>query len=604
MQSRVEKSMKNTIFGMVGLFCSLVVSFIARSVFIRLLGVEYNGVNGLFTNILQVLSLAELGFATSIAYALYRPLKEQDEKTTAMLMRYFSKIYRMIALVVAAVGCCCIPFLQYLISEDISTLPFTLGELRIYFGLYLANTVCSYLLAYKRTIITADQNVYIVSNVDNISNVCLNLLQIGLLYLTKNFYAYLIILVVRTLVSNIIIHLIASKRYPYLKEYKADKLPKEERTSIFKNVQALFLHRIGGVVIFSTSSIVISAFVSLIDAGKYSNYTMILTNVNNFINIVFNSVTASIGNLCLGNDKEHQYVVFKRISYISNFFAVFTFVCYVCLFNDFITIWVGADMQFGLWTVVAISLNGMVSYIRKTVNAFKDGMGLFRQDWFKPLLEAGTGIALAIGLSYVWGTFGVILGYTLATIFIAIPVENIVLFKFGLKRNAAGHVLRLLGTTGLSFALTALTYFICTFIPDGIGWFILEFFFVVFFAAAVYLLLTCRTAEFKYYVGLAKQILRKVLRKKVAATSAVAAAGTENEDGSAEEQSDDRSERMEPSQKNDTARNADLPQTAEASQPVDLPQTDEASEPVPENAAQSGGAAEEEAGGAPDGKPQ
>ena len=519
--------MKNTIFGMVGLFCSLVVSFIARSVFIRLLGVEYNGVNGLFTNILQVLSLAELGFATSIAYALYRPLKEQDEKTTAMLMRYFAKIYRIIALVVAVAGCCCIPFLQYLISEDISTLPFTIGELRIYFGLYLANTVCSYLLAYKRTIITADQNAYIISNVDNGSNICLNLLQIGLLYWTKNFYAYLSILVARTLVSNIIIHLIASKRYPYLSSYKEDKLPKEERSSIFKNVQALFFHRIGGVIIFSTSSIIISAFVSLIDAGKYSNYTMIVTNVNNFINIVFNSMTASIGNLCLGDDKEYQYKVFKRISYLSNFFAAFTMVCYVCLFNDFITIWVGADMQFEIWTVVAISLNGMVSYIRKTVNAFKDGMGLFRQDWFKPLLEAGVGIGLAIGLSYVWGTFGVVLGYTLATIFIAIPVENIVLFKFGLKRNAAGHVLRLLGTTGIAVALTALTYFICTFIPDGIGWFILEFFFVVIFAAGVFLLLTCRTAEFRYYTDLAKKIFRKILRRGKSPAAEQAATGGE-----------------------------------------------------------------------------
>ena len=523
--------MRNTIFGMVGLFCSMIVSFIARSVFIRLLGVEYNGVNGLFSNILQVLSLAELGFATSIAYALYKPLKEHDEKSAAMLMRYFSKIYRTIALIVAAVGCCCIPILQYLISEDISALPFTLAELRIYFGLYLANTVCSYLLAYKRTIITADQNAYIVSNVDNVSNICLNLLQIGLLYWTRNFYAYLIILVARTLVSNIVIHLIASKRYPYLSGYKKDKLPKEERSDIFKNVRALFFHRIGSVIIFSTSSIVISAFVSLIDAGKYSNYTMIVSNVNNFINIVFNSATASIGNLCLGNDKAHQYEVFKRISYISNFFAVFTMVCYVCLFNDFITIWVGADMQFNLWIVAAVSLNATVSYIRKTVNAFKDAMGLFRQDWFKPLLEAAVGIGLAIGLSYVWGTFGVIIGYTLATVFIAIPVENYVLFKHGLKRSAAEHVLRLLLTAGFAFALTALVYFICSFIPEGIGWFILEFVFVVVFAAAVYLLLTCRTAEFKYYVALAKQLLRKIFKKKTAVQTAENAGNSADAEG-------------------------------------------------------------------------
>lgn len=514
MESRVAKSMKNTIFGMVGLFCSLIVSFITRSIFIRILGVEYNGVNGLFSNVLQVLNLAELGFATSIAYALYKPLKEHDEQTAAMLMHYFAKIYRIIAIIVAVAGCCCIPFLQYLISEDISELSFSLTELRIYFAIYLANTVCSYLLAYKRTIITADQNNYLITNVDNTCNIVLNILQIVLLYLTRNFYAYLVTMVAKTIINNLILHLIAGKRYPYLSKYKKDKLPKEEKSQLFKNVQASFCHRIGSVIVFSTSSIVISAFVSLIDAGKYSNYTMIVTNVNNFVNIVFNSITASIGNLCLGDDKEYQYTVFKRISYISNFFAVFTMVCYVCLFNDFIALWLDESMQFSLVIVIAISLNAMVSYIRKTVNAFKDAMGLFRQDWYKPLLEAGVGIGLAIGLSYVWGTFGVIIGYTIATIVIAIPVENFVLFKYGLKRKATEHVLRLLGTTALSFALTALTYYICTFIPDGIGWFILEFVFVVLFATIVYLLVTCRTREFQYYVGLVKRIFGKLFKKK------------------------------------------------------------------------------------------
>lgn len=517
MESRVQKSMKNTIFGMVGLFCSLIVSFITRSIFIRILGVEYNGVNGLFSNVLQVLNLADLGFATSVAYALYKPLKEHDEKTAAMLMHYFAKIYRIIAVIVAVAGCCCIPFLQYLISEDISEFSFSLTELRIYFAIYLANTVCSYLLAYKRTIITADQNNYLISNVDNICNIALNILQIVLLYLTRNFYAYLITMVAKTIINNLILHLIAGKRYPYLSQYKKDKLPKGNKSELFKNVQAVFLHRIGGVAILCTSSVVISAFVSLIDAGIYSNYLMIVNSINNFINIVFNSVTASIGNLCLGDDKEHQYIVFKRISYLSNFFAVFTMVCYICLFNDFIALWLDESMQFSLAIVIAISLNAMVSYIRKTVNAFKDAMGLFRQDWYKPLLEAALGIGLAIGLSYVWGTFGVIMGYTMATIAIAIPAENFVLFKYGLKRKATGHILRLLGTTALSFALTALTYYICTFIPDGIGWFILEFVFVMLFAIVVFLLLTCRTAEFKYYVGLAKQLIQKVFKRRKAA---------------------------------------------------------------------------------------
>ena len=209
--SRTKKSLRNTIFGMVGLLCYLVVSFATKSVFVRLLGAEYNGVNGSFTNILQVLNLAELGFTTSIAYALYKPLKEKDERTMAALMSYFAKVYRIIALVVAIMGCCCIPILQYLIAEDISELSFSLNELRGYFTMYLASIVCSFLLAYKRTIITADQNNYLVTNVDNTCNIVLNITQLVLLLIYKNFYAYLATMIARTIINNLILHLIAGK---------------------------------------------------------------------------------------------------------------------------------------------------------------------------------------------------------------------------------------------------------------------------------------------------------------------------------------------------------------------------------------------------------
>ena len=529
--------MRNTIFGVVGLLISQILSFIARSIFIKLLGVEYNGVNGLFTNILQVLSLAELGFATSIAYALYRPLKERDEKTTAMLMRYFATVYRIIAIIVTIVGCACIPFLQYLISEDVSELSFSLNELRIYFAMYLANTVCSYLLAYKRTIITADQDSYIVSNVDNCCNVGLNILQIILLYITRNFYSYLAIMIAKTVVNNLIIHFIAGKKYPYLSKYKKEKLPKEEKSRLFKSVQAMACHRIGATIVNSTASIIISAFVGIVDAGKYSNYLMIVTGINSFVNIIFNSVTASIGNLYVEGDSEHQYTVFRRISYISNFIAVFVFVCYGCLFNDFIAIWVGADMQFSLPTVIAISMSGMLTCLRKTVNAFRDATGIFRQDWFKPLLDASIGISLAIGLSFVWGTFGVVLGYVLENILVTIPIENYILFKHGLKHKVLPQLLNMFLTLIFAGGLMALTYYICTFIPDGIGWFVLEFFFVMLFAAGIYFLATCRTAEFKYFVSLVKQISRKLFHKKasVAAENAAVPEGAANGSAAAPE---------------------------------------------------------------------
>ena len=246
-ESRMKNSFRNTMFGFFGLLIYQIFNFATRSVFIRLLGAEYNGVNGLFSNILQLLNLAELGFATSVSYALYKPLKAGDEQTTAALMSFFAKVYRIIALVVTVAGCCCIPFLQYLIAEDISTLPFSLNELRGYFAMYLASTVCSYLLAYKRTIVSADQRNYLVTNVDNLCNILLSVAQIIMLLITKNFYAYLSTMIAKTVINNLVIHIISSKKYPYLRKYRKEKLSQQEKGAVFKNVQAAFLHRIGSV---------------------------------------------------------------------------------------------------------------------------------------------------------------------------------------------------------------------------------------------------------------------------------------------------------------------------------------------------------------------
>ena len=512
MRSRTGNSLRNTIIGFLGLLISLVVSFATKSVFIKLLGAEYNGVNGLFTNILQVLNLAELGFAASIAYALYKPLKEKDEQTTAALMRYFAKIYRIIAIVVTATGACCIPFLQYLIAEDISTLPFTLDELRIYFTLYLVNTIFSYLLAYKRTIITADQDNYIISAVDNSCNIALNILQIALLLITHSYYAYLIIMIAKTIINNLIIHIIASKKYPYLSQYK-NKLQIAEKKQIFRNVKAMFMHKLGYVAISGTTTIIISAFVGIVQSGIYGNYLMIVTQVNSFVFIVFTAITASVGNLCVNESKELQYIVFKRIQYVSDFFAVFALACFTCLFNPFIEVWLGKDMMFQMAIVVVISFNSYVTYFRKAVNTFRDAMGIFVLDWYKPLVEAVIGIALAIGLSYVWGTFGILFGYTLATVVTSLTIENIILFKYGLQRGLKRHFIEIAVVTIFACVLTAALYFLISLMPGGIGWFVLKLIVCVVVSTGAFFLATCWMPEFKYYKNLAFSIIKNTINK-------------------------------------------------------------------------------------------
>ena len=399
-QSRVAKSITNTGFGLIGMAINLIVQFISRTFFIRLLGAEYNGINGLFSNILQVLNLAELGFAYSVAYALYAPLQSENQEKISAIMNFLRRVYNVITLVVLILGLACLPFLQYLIKEDISTLPFSIAEIRGFFAVYLLNTALSYVFSYKRTIITADQKSYLVSNVDNFGNVILYIIQIVVLFVWRNYYVYLALMSTKTLLGNLLITIIANRKYPYLDKNRKLQLSKGERNAILKNVGAMFFHKIGGVIVYSTTTIIISAFVGIIDASKYVNYVLIVNAVRTMVDLIFSALTASVGNLCATAEKEYQYRVFRRISYFSSFCSVFAFVCLLGLLNPFITIWVGAEMTFDLPVVIVISFSAMLAIYRLALNTFKTAMGLFKEDWFKPLLEAVTGIILAIVLSF------------------------------------------------------------------------------------------------------------------------------------------------------------------------------------------------------------
>jgi len=432
-------------------------------------------------------------------------------------MNYFAKVYRVIALVVACIGALCIPILQYLIKEDISTLPFSLNQLRIYFIFYLVNTVLSYLLAYKRTLISADQKMYIISITDNVANILLNILQIVLLLITHNYYAFLGIMLAKTVLNNLVIHVIANKKYKYLFNYKKAKLLPEQKKSLYGNINALMLHKVGSVIIFGTISIVITAFVGVNENGIYSNYVQIITGVNLFINIIFNSIVASIGDLCVKASEEEMYRVFRRIDFIGNWLAVFCAICYINIFNSFISnVWIRSDgvHTFEFAIVIAITLSAVVSYMRKPVLIFRDAMGLFKKDWYKPLIESAVGIACAIGLSYVWGVFGVVIGYIIPTLFIAMPIETQVLFKNGLKRKFGGYIiiqyLRLLFSISLGIGV----YYLCAlFRLSGVWDFMARTVVSLILPNIILLLIYIKNEDFKYFVGIFKSIFNKIFKK-------------------------------------------------------------------------------------------
>lgn len=511
--SRVGKSLKNSIYGIVGMTITLILSFVTISAFIKILGPEANGVNYLFSGILNALNLAEMGFASAISYALYSPLASGDNEAAAALMNLFRNVYRVVAVVVACLGALCIPFLQYLIKDDISSLPFTLNELRIFFTLFLMNTVFSYVFAYKRTIITADQKSYIVTNVDYIMKIVMNIIQIVLLLITKSYYVYLIVMIVKSVLNNVIIAIIANKQYPFMLEYKSAKVLPEDKQKIFNNVKAMMLHKIGAVVIYNSGTIVISAIVGVFENNLYGNYISIAAQVSTFIGVLFTSVTASVGNLCVEESEEKQLSIFNSMNYLALWIGYFVFICFVCLYNPFIEIWLGKDMTFGMPVVIAIAFNQSIGYFRKSVLTFRDAKGLFMVDRYKPILESILGISLAIGLGKVWGVFGIIVGYTIATLIIAMPIEKWALFKQGFHIKYGRYYLFDILATMFMGGVAAGMYFLLSLLPDGIGWFVLRLVLCIVLPNIIFVVSTCWTKEFKYFLGVAKNILGKFKHK-------------------------------------------------------------------------------------------
>ena len=278
------------------------------------------------------------------------------------------------------------------------------------------------------------------------------------------------------------------------------------------------LHKIGIVIIFGTVSIIITAFIGVNENGIYSNYVQIITGVNLFVNIIFNSIVASIGDLCVKASDEDKYRVFKRIDFIGNWLSVFTTVCYMNMFNTFINnVWLRSSgvhtFEFGI--VVAITISATVSYMRKPVMIFRDAMGLFKKDWYKPLIESVVGIACAIGLSFVWGVFGVVIGYVIPRVVVAMPIETWVLYKYGLHKNFGKYMLlqylRLIFNTALGIGI----YYLCgLFNLKGIWDFAARTAVSLVLPNIILLLIFIKSDDLKYFLRILKSLVNKVFKRK------------------------------------------------------------------------------------------
>ncbi|CAH8705330.1 lipopolysaccharide biosynthesis protein [Paenibacillus thiaminolyticus] len=421
---RIRNSLYNIFFGLLGQAISTIMGFVVRTVFIWTLGVEYLGVSGLFSDVLMLLSLANLGFETAIIYSLYQPLADRDEARIKAFMHLFRKAYLFIGMLVLVLGLSLIPFLDVFIQGET-----TVSHIEVIYVLFLLNSVSTYFFAYKQAIIVADQQQHVISRIHSVYVIAMNTIQIIVLLCSKNYILFLVIQIGMSVLRNKYISRVADRKYEFLREPVSTPLDKGEKKTFFQNLRSLLMYKVSGVVINGTDNLIIANLFGVIWVGLYSNYYLILTTLTTFVSYFFYSLTASVGNLNATEDKEKKFF-FYRVLRLANFWVFgLSAVCLWNLLDPVIILWLGGSFVLGKETLLAILLNFYTTGMQNASTMFRDTTGMFRRGRYSPLIAAAMNIGLSITLARFIGMPGVFLGTVISRLLTYFWVDPYLLHK-------------------------------------------------------------------------------------------------------------------------------------------------------------------------------
>lgn len=427
--SNKKKIFLNIKYGVLSQMIKILLQFASRKVFIYFLGVEILGVNSLFASILSILSMTELGVGSAIAYSLYKPIAENDKDKIAGIMCLYKKVYRIIGVVVLLIGIILLPFIPLMVNtkENIS-------YIRIMFFIVLLKTALTYLLyAYSQTLLVAAEQKFEVDKIISVFYIITNICEIAILFIIRNYIAYLVVEMVCLIGQQYIIYKKAYKRYPEIMTAYGVKLEKSEKKEIWKNVYGLSINKFAGAILSSIDNVIISTFISTKIVGVYSNYTMILAAATGIISMAFTSVTANIGRKFADKsiNEDHFYIMF----YLNYFICGLCTALYYLLINDFIAIVFGRDLLLDKTAVFAIALNMLISYMGQSVQVFKDASGIFWYGKYRPVVTCILNVIFSVVLVRSFGITGVIIATVISRILTTVWFDPYLVFKHAFKKD-------------------------------------------------------------------------------------------------------------------------------------------------------------------------
>ena len=472
--------MRNIAVGIGGYIVNTLLGFVCRIVFVRFLPDDYLGVSGFFSNILSMLTIAELGIGIAIVYALYKPIAENDTEKVASLMQFFGKAYRIIGVVTALLGLAVAPFLKYLVE-----MPDTITE-SIYFlyAVFLFNQVIAYFFSYRGSFLLASQQNYIVTGLSYVATILQSILQMVFLALTRSYLSYLLIQTIGTVLYNVVVYIIAYKKYPYIAGKNAKPLDTATKRTLFRNTRDLLLTRISGLFVNNTDNIIITYFQGLLTTGITSNYTLFISTLTTLFSQVFDGMTASIGNHNALEDNDKRYEMFRFIN-LSNFWLYsWGTVGIIFVSSDLVRVCFGEEFVMSPAIPVALAINFYLVGMQSAVWTYMQTLGIFHYGRLISFVTAGIKIALSILLGADWGVFGIQISTALARIVTDVWYSPWALYKYGFRKKSAPffgryllYLLVLCAECGVSYLLCApiaihpvvdllLKFLICSIVPN------------------------------------------------------------------------------------------------------------------------------------------
>ena len=456
-ESRAKKVQRNIFFSLGTFLLNFLVGYVSRIIFLKILDASYLGINGLFSNIIGILSLADLGIGTAMMYSLYAPIAKNDTAKINSLIAFFKKIYYAIAASVLCFGLILLPFLNHLVKLENSIV-----HLHLYYVLALLNTVISYLFVYRTTLIAADQKNYVISKYQMATKLVTFVFQTTILVVTKNYFLYLLVALIISFLGNLAQNTAAMRMYPYLKE-KPLHLEENERTKIFGDVKSLFFYRLCGIIQTNTDNILISVMVGTIYVGYLSNYMMVITVFGALFGVVFQSIKASVGNMMASNESvSDKKFVFDVLEYLNFLLITFFSVGMAVLYQDFIEVSFGTEYKLPLITMFAIVANFYTSNIRQNIWTFRETTGIFHETKYITMVTAILNLIISIIAGKLWGLTGILWATVIARMLYAWWKEPIILYKKVFNTSSFSYIVVYFIRLCLVVILFIISSFVCS----------------------------------------------------------------------------------------------------------------------------------------------